>query len=242
MPNALYYGDNLAVRLGAWWTVLSVGFACCFGALNVPRLYRVAAHPVLAEADVLTTDCANHGIVFYSYTAANEDYIGHSYLGQGCSQLGPGDRIRIYLSEADPTLSEAGNPRAALIKELITIALPAIFAASFVLILAYLWYWRPSHRRDANAVVNVIKRRNRLLAAVAAGVLVQPLVQFLKDEWRVLAAPGDLTIVAIWGPHGPVPDDRVAFGIACGVNIIFYSLIASVVIRLITHFRIKLLT
>ncbi len=230
-----------AVHLGAWWTVLAVGFAYCFGALNVPRLYRVATHPVQAEAVVLTRDCANHGIVFYSYTAANEDYIGHSYLGQGCSLLETGDHIRIYFSEADPTLSEAGNPRAALVNELITIAPAAIFAASFVVVSAFLRYWHPGQHGDVNAA-HVIKRRNRLLAAITAAVLIQALVQFPQDEWRVLAAPGELAIVAIWGPHGPVPDDRVALGVACDVNIIFYSLIASALIQLIIRFRIKFST
>src|SRR5262245_24900431 len=109
-----------AVWLGVWWTTLAAGFAFGLGALNLPRLYRVAAHPVLAEAVVFSTDCPIHALVHYSYTVANQIYLGQSHLGQECRSLGPGDRINVYLSEADPSLSEAGSPRAALINELTT--------------------------------------------------------------------------------------------------------------------------
>jgi len=239
------------IRLGVWWAALGIGFACCLGVLNVPRLYRVATNPVLAEADVLTTDCANQGIVFYSYTAANEDHIGYSYLGQGCSRLEPGERIHVYLSQVDPSLSEAGNPRAALINELTTVALAAIFAASFIVILALLRYGRATHRDTITEVAQVVQRnwtikgRNRFLVAVTTGVFIQALLmllaaQFPEGGWQVPMAPGQLTVMAIWGTHGPVSDDRAATAITLGVDIIFYSLVALAVIRLINYARSKL--
>jgi hypothetical protein len=230
-----------SVQFGAWWTALTIGFSGCFGTLNIPRLLRIVAHPAQAEAVVLARNCANNGMVVYSYTAANENHIGYSYLRQGCSQLETDERIRIYLAETDPSLSEADNPRAALFNELITIAAAGILAASFVVILASLWYWRP-RRHDHVNLMTRIKRRNRLLAAVTAAVLIQAPVRLLKDDFRVLIAPGELAVMAIWGPHGPVSDDRIAMGVICGVNIIFYSLIISAVVQLIINFKSKLFT
>jgi len=242
-----------AVWLGVWWIALAAGLVLGLGALNLPRLYRIATHPVLAEAVVFSTDCSNHALVHYRYTAANQLYFGRSHLGQECSRLGPGDRIHVYLSEADPSLSEAGSPRAALINELTTVALAALFAPSFIITLTYFRYRRSMRRGNVTGVAQVARHawtvigNNRLPAAATAGVFIQALLmlmgaQFQDGVWQALMAPGMLAAMLIWGPHGPVSDGPAFIAIIIGINIIVYSLIALVVLRLINHVRTKLST
>ena len=44
-------------------------------------------------------------------------------------------------------------------------------------------------------------------------------------QWQYLTAPGVMTIMLIWGPHGPVPSDAIAWAVVMSVNAIVYGLI-----------------
>jgi hypothetical protein len=219
------------VWFGVWWTVLAIAFALCFGAPDVPRLYSVVTQPVSADAQVFSTECPNHGSVNYSYKAENQLYFGRSHLGSECGHLGPGDRIQIYVSRAHLSWSEAGNPKTSLFNELAATGATAVFAASLVVILAYL---------RSRFVVTAIVGRNFLPAAVTAGVCIQALlISFRDGAWQVLMAPGILAGMTIWGTHGPVTDDQAFMVVINGVDIAVYSVTVLAVIHLGCWFRAK---
>lgn len=79
--------------------------------------------------------------------------------------------------------------------------------------------------------------RARIIVAVAVGLIVAllPLALRLAVDSQVLellAAPGALTVILIWGPHGPVPSDAIALAVMIGVSTIVYSLVAFFALKL----------
>ena len=72
--------------------------------------------------------------------------------------------------------------------------------------------------------------KTRMAIAIAAGALISVLLLLLGNAtsslpWAYLTAPGVMAIMLIWGPHGPVPSDAIAFAVVMSVNAIVYGLI-----------------
>src|SRR5262245_20640303 len=110
-----------AVWIGAAWLCLATVLAFGLGSINIARLLDIARNPVSTDAVIVLTDCANHAAVFYSYDVSDRTYTGRANLGSHCESLRKGDTIRVYLSAHAPELSEASDPKAALIGELTVI-------------------------------------------------------------------------------------------------------------------------
>jgi hypothetical protein len=72
--------------------------------------------------------------------------------------------------------------------------------------------------------------KKRIAIAIAVGILLPTLPLFLGIQ--LLAAPGILAVMFIWGPHGPVPSDIVAIAVPLVVNAVVYGLITLGVLRI----------
>ena len=74
--------------------------------------------------------------------------------------------------------------------------------------------------------------RPRLIIAMAIGTLTSMIllaVTALIPSSRALESlevPDIVTIMLVWGPHGPVPSDILALAIVWAVNAVVYSLVA----------------
>ena len=74
--------------------------------------------------------------------------------------------------------------------------------------------------------------RSRLIIAMSIGALVSIILLAITSlvtggaALEYLGAPGIISIILIWGPHGPVPSDILALALVWAVNAIVYSLVA----------------
>jgi hypothetical protein len=123
--------------VSAWLCIAALVFFV-LGSINLPRLYEISRHPVATDAVITAIDCANHASVYYAFVAGNRNYAGRTSQGRNCTSLKKGDILRIYYSELTPELSEASDPKQALLGEAVLIGLAALFFPTAILFLVYL--------------------------------------------------------------------------------------------------------
>jgi hypothetical protein len=84
------------------------------------------------------TECTNHALVHYRYEVGGQTYSGWTNRGNDCNSMKKGDDVLIYYSKRNPDMSEASDPREALVGELTIIGLAAFFSPPAIILLAYL--------------------------------------------------------------------------------------------------------
>src|ERR1700687_322893 len=108
---------------GLAWALLAVGFASFLSPLNLPFFVRILRDEAKATGAVTRTRCDNHARVYYSFTVHRKAYQGEESMGDACRKSRPGDRIRVYFSDASPRLNVAVDPVSGLWNEIISILL-----------------------------------------------------------------------------------------------------------------------
>jgi hypothetical protein len=107
------------------WLALAIVFACLMGSLNVPALYRLNEHGIPAEALVVKTTPAIHNTFQYAYTVAGASYEGTGQISD-VPNAEVGAKVEIYYLANSPNVSRAGNIRAKLINELVSVGMVAL--------------------------------------------------------------------------------------------------------------------
>jgi hypothetical protein len=110
------------IKFAFAWVVLAALFAIGLGQLNVPTFLRLVQHGERTTATIVQPNCDSHANASYTFTVASTHYSGTDVMAVDCRSLHPGDTIQIYYDVADPTLNRAGDPKARLENELLTIA------------------------------------------------------------------------------------------------------------------------
>jgi hypothetical protein len=126
-----------AIWIGAAWLSLAAGIFFVLGRINLSVLFEIARNPVLTDATVVSTDCPNHASVYYAYVVSDRSCAGRASLGNKCNSLNKSDKMRIYFSSRVPCLSQADDPHAALVNELIFIGLAAFFFPAAIIAIVY---------------------------------------------------------------------------------------------------------
>jgi len=86
---------------------------------DVSRLYEIASDPVPTEGTIVSTDCFQHNSVYYEYKVGDQTYYGGPSRSGNCSTAEKGDNIKVAYARHAPSLSFAGDPRAALADKLV---------------------------------------------------------------------------------------------------------------------------
>ena len=78
-----------------------------------------------------------------------------------------------------------------------------------------------------------MKRRH--VIAIGIGALISAIFLTVPEDWlspgmrewgQLLASPGHIAMMLVWGAHGPVSSENLALAFAWGVNAAVYSLVA----------------
>jgi hypothetical protein len=110
------------------------------GSINWVTYNRLASHGIEAQGTVTNTDCANHGVFSYRFSANGKVYEAKGTTGYGnpsCYVLNVGNSVIVYYLPENPAVSIPGNISPRLANETSTIFLAALISPLFAIFVLY---------------------------------------------------------------------------------------------------------